>query len=76
MQTPLTNNKTHLFHVGNSKSLETLVDNCSTHHHSHHRDAQKEVEEVEEVEEVGEEAEETVEADYLLQQGQACSHHM
>jgi hypothetical protein len=50
------------------------ADNRSTHHHSHCPDVQKVEEEAEEV--AGEEEEEMGEADYLLRQDQACSHHM
>jgi hypothetical protein len=62
-QTPLTDNMPHLSHRGNSKFPETLVDNCSTHHHNHRRDVKREAE-VEEEAEV--EAEVEAEADCLL----------
>jgi hypothetical protein len=71
MQTLQMNNKICPSHAGNSRSLEMPVDNRFTHHHNHHPDTLKEeVEVTEAVEEVVEEA------DYLLQLGQAYSHHM
>jgi hypothetical protein len=70
LQTLQTNNQIQPSHVGNSTSLEAPTDNCFIHHRNHRPDApREEVEEVEEVEEAEEE-------DYLLQQDQACSHHM
>jgi hypothetical protein len=57
------------------QSLERPVDNRSIHRHNHHPGARKAEAEAGEVTEEVEE-EEMGEADYLLQQDQACSHHM
>jgi hypothetical protein len=73
MQILQTNNTIRVFHVGNSRSLGTPVDNRFIHHHIHHPGAQKEEVEVEEVTEEEEEAE-MEGVSYLLRQDQACSH--